>query len=143
MPALSQRPLLLSALIAAVLPVAAGAQNSSITVSASVQPRPLTLIDASLTANPGELRIHVDGCGSGALTVDVRSATGAQRASRAALDATATCMRRSVLLKLPAGIAGVEAFVVTLVQSQSLLSPAFAQFVVPASLVRERAGVAY
>lgn len=129
--------------LAVALPAAARAQNTTIPVSATVQPRPLMLVDAALTAVPGELRVRVDGCGSGALSVDVRTADATRRTSRAVLGSTSICTTRTVLVRLPTTVTGAQAFVVTLEQSQSLISPAFAQFVVPASSVATRPSVAY
>lgn len=125
------------------MPAAAHAQNATISVSATVQPRPLMLVDAALTAVPGELRVRVDGCGSGALSVDVRTAESTRRASRAVLESSSICTTRTVMLQLPTAVTGAKAFVVTLEQSQSLISPAFAQFVLPATSVAARASVAY
>lgn len=129
--------------LAVATPAAARAQNATIPVSATVLPRPLMLVDAALTAVPGELRVRVDGCGSGALSVDVRTAESTRRSSRAVLESTSICSMRTVTLQLPMAVTGAQAFVVTLEQSQSLISPAFAQFVLPATSVATRASVAY
>lgn len=129
--------------LAVATPAAARAQNATIPVNATVLPRPLMLVDAALTAVPGELRVRVDGCGSGALSVDVRTAESTRRSSRAVLESTSICSMRTVTLQLPMAVTGAQAFVVTLEQSQSLISPAFAQFVLPATSVATRASVAY
>lgn len=134
---------LLLAALGSSLPLTARAQEASIFVTATVQARPLTLVDAALTAVPGELRVRFDGCGSGALTMDVRTTEGTQRRSRAVIEPSTTCTARSVVLRLPANLTGAGAVVVTLEQSQAMISPAFAQFVVPASALVRRAGVAY
>ena len=147
MPSMTRSSLSLCAvsclLLTMAMPEATHAQNASITVSATVQPRPLMVVDAALTAVPGELRVRVDGCGSGALSVDVRTAESTHRSARAVLERTSVCDTRTVMLQLPTAVTGAQAFVVTLEQSQSLISPAFAQFVVPASLVSTRTSVAY
>lgn len=125
------------------MPEATHAQDASIAVSATVQPRPLLLIDVAWTAVPGELRVRVDGCGPGALSVDLRTAESVRRTSRSVLESTSLCAMRTVLLQLPSAVSGALEFVVTLEQTQSLISPAFTQFVVPASTVSGRSAVAY
>lgn len=147
MPSISRSPLvpcIASCFVLAVAtPEETRAQNASIMVSATVQPRPLMLIDAGWTAVPGELRVRVDGCGPGALSVDLRTAASVRRMSRSVLESTNGCAMRTVMLQLPTASAGALDFVVTLEQSQSLLSPAFAQFVVPAGTLVTRSVVAY
>ena len=125
------------------MPEATHAQDASIAVTATVQPRPLLLIDVAWTAVPGELRVRVDGCGPGALSVDLRTAESVRRTSRSVLESTSLCAMRTVLLQLPSAVSGALDFVVTLEQTQSLISPAFTQFVVPASTVSSRSVVAY
>ncbi len=129
--------------LAVATPAPAYAQNATIPVSATVLPRPLMLVDAALTAVPGELRVRIEGCGSGALSVDVRTAESTRRASRAVLESTNICTTRTVLVQLPTAVTGAQDFVVTLEQSQSLISPAFAQFVIPAGTVATRDSIAY
>ena len=135
-----------AALLLVAVPRATQAQSASSTVmaSATVLARPLTLLAMAWTAVPGELRIQLDGCGSGALTVDAHSASTTTRTSRLALDATTGCGMRAVTVQLPRSIQGAQEYVVTLQQSDALLSPAFAQFTLPASAVRAtRASVGY
>lgn len=132
------RPLLVAlTLLTVATPRLTQAQNSagSVAISATVMARPLTLLAMAWTPVPGELRIQLDGCGSGALTVDARSAGTSTRTSRLPLDATTGCGSRSVTVQLPLGIQGAQEYVVTLQQSDALLSPAFAQFTLPASAV--------
>jgi hypothetical protein len=123
----------LSASVAMLLPAALLAQNASIAVSATVRARPLTLLSAARTTVPGELLVKFDGCGGGAIAVDTHTATATRRTSRVVLAATTNCTARTVALQLPSDAAGTVSWVVTLEQSDTLLSPAFAQFVVPAT----------
>lgn len=125
------------------VPAAAQGQNASIAATATVQARPLTLLGAALTSVRGELRVRVDGCGSGALAVDVRTGEATHRASRAVVHSTSACTTREVTLQLPTDVPGALAYVVTLEQSHALMSPAFAQFVVPLSALGPRTTLAY
>ncbi len=111
------------------------AQNGSIQATATVLGRPLSLLDVSRTAVPGELRMRIDGCGAGAITVDSRDAGGAlRRNTRLALPASAGCGVRSVAVQLSVPTNATEAFLVSLEQSSGMVSPSFAQFVVPAAV---------
>lgn len=125
------------------VPAAAQGQNASIAATATVQARPLTLLGAALTSVRGELRVRVDGCGSGALAVDVRTGDGTLRASRSVVHGTSACATREVTLQLPTDAPGALAYIVTLEQSHALMSPAFAQFVVPLSALGPRTTLAY
>ena len=133
----------LCAIAAVATPVVVRAQNASIAVSATVQSRPLTLLGAFRTDVPGELVVRLDGCGNGAIAVDERTATATRRSSRVVLDASASCTARSVTLHLPTAAIGASSFLVTLEQSDALLSPSFAQFVVPATNAGTRTTLAY
>ena len=125
------------------VPAAAQGQNASIAATATVQARPLTLLGAALTSVRGELRVRVDGCGSGALAVDVRTGDGTHRASRSVVHGTSACATREVTLQLPTDAPGALAYIVTLEQSHALMSPAFAQFVVPLSALGPRTTLGY
>ena len=135
--------LVMGAVIAIAVPGTARAQNASIGVRATVQARPLSVMDAVRTSVPGELVVRVEGCGSGALAVDARTAARTIRTSRVVLDAGAGCGARHVLLHLPTQTRGVLAYVVTLEQSDALMSPSFAQFVLPAAGAGPRTTLAY
>lgn len=137
MPPFCRALLVASVLLPVATPRVTQAQNSagSIAISATVMARPLTLLAMAWTAVPGELRIQLDGCGSGALTVDARTAGSSTRTSQQPLDATTGCGTRSVTVHLPLGIQGAQEYIVTLQQADALLSPAFAQFTLPASAV--------
>lgn len=114
----------------------ATAQNGSILASARVLPRPLSLMDVARSAVPGELQLRIEGCGSGAVTVDSRLSGGTVRRDlRLALPATSACGPRTVAVRLVPPSAAVTDFVVSLEQSDAMLSPSFAQFVVPATRV--------
>ncbi|MDZ7631887.1 MAG: hypothetical protein U5K74_11235 [Gemmatimonadaceae bacterium] len=117
------------------MPAVAAAQNGSIVASATVRPRPLTLLGVARTATPGELRLRIDGCGSGSISVDSRMAGGATvRTVQVPLTAASGCGERSVTLSLAQhGGVGPGTFVVSLAQADAMLSPSFAQFVVPAA----------
>ena len=145
MPCLRRLLPAVSALLIVAMPFAARAQSasSSVVATATVLARPLTLLAMSWTAVPGELRIQLDGCGTGAITVDARTAGATTRTSRLSLDASRSCSTRSVAVQLPRGILGAPQYVVTLQQSDALLSPAFAQFTVPASPITARTSVTY
>jgi hypothetical protein len=126
-----------------LLPGVALGQNAGIVATATVQPRPLTLRGVALTAVPGELRVRLDGCGSGALAVDVRTVTGTRQTSRAILAATPQCSTRDVTLQLPTNVAGAQAWVVTLQQSDALISPSFAQLILPVTALGARASLGF
>ena len=121
--------------VATPRPAQAQSAVGSVVASATVLARPLTLLAMSWTAVPGELRIQLDGCGSGALTVDTHSASSTTRSSRHTLDSTLDCGSRAVSVQLPRSIEGALEYIVTLQQSDALLSPAFAQFTLAASTV--------
>ncbi len=123
---------LASAALCALLPATAQAQNSSVTASATVLPRPLVLVGVARTSVPGELRIRIDGCGNGALTVDSRKVNTTLRTARVVLAATGVCGARDVTLQLTAGANTLD-FLVSLEQSDALVSPSFAQIVIPAA----------
>jgi hypothetical protein len=121
--------------VAAPRPAQAQSGVGTVVASATVLARPLTLLAMSWTAVPGELRIQLDGCGSGALTVDTHSASATTRTSRLTFDATPGCGSRAVSVQLPRSSDGALEYVVTLQQTDALLSPAFAQFTLAASTV--------
>jgi hypothetical protein len=130
-------------LVGAVLsPASAEAQNSTIAVTATVLPRPLMLQGALRTGVPGELLIQLDGCGAGAITVDTRNSTTTRRASRMVLNPGAACTARTVTVKLPASVDALS-YLVTLERSDALISPVFAQIVIPVAAVGPRASTAY
>ena len=133
----------LCAAVALLAPAVVRAQNSSIAISATVQARPLTLLGAFRTAVQGELLVRLDGCGNGAIAVDERTATVTRRSSRVVLNASANCTTRMVTLHLPSAAPSVSSFLVTLEQSDALISPSFAQFVVPATNAGTRTTLAY
>ena len=130
----------LCGVIAITVPGMTQAQNASISVGATVRARPLTLLAAARTSAPDELAVRLYGCGRGAIAVDARTATATKRTSRIVLDASTDCAARTVTLYLPSG---AREYVVTLEQSDALISPAFAQFVVPAAVAVSRATVAF
>ncbi len=129
-------PMLFSAALLVCLPTTARAQNASVAATATVQPLALAVLNVSRTSVPGELLVRVAGCGAGAVTVDVRTATGMIRRTRLPLTATTTCMPRQVRLQLSEPATAAIEYLVSLEQSDKLPSPSFSQFVVPASLVR-------
>lgn len=132
MPRLHPVPWLVSAALCTLPLATAQAQSSSIMTSATVLPRPLVLVGVSRTAVPGELRVRIDGCGNGALTVDTRSASTTLRTSRVQLSAHDTCGARDVTVQLTAAANTLD-FLVSLEQSDTLVSPSFAQIVIPAA----------
>ena len=123
-------------------PAATRAQNSSIAVTATVLPRPLTLQGAMRTGVPGELLVGLAGCGTGAITIDARNATATRRASRLVLDGSSGCAARAVTVRLPSDPDAVS-YLVTLQQSNALISPVFAQILIPAAASGPRASLAY
>ncbi len=130
----ARRSPLAACIIAGVLLPATGwAQNSAVVATATVVASPLAVASVSRTAVPGELSVAIDGCGSGAVTVDSRGDTGTARSARIPVPRSPGCARRNVSVQLPLGDTGVREFLVSLEQGDSLLSPSFAQFVVPAS----------
>ena len=133
----------LCAVVALMAPSMVRAQNASISISATVQARPLTLLSAFRTAVPGDLALRLDGCGNGAIVVDERTANATRRASRVVIDASASCAARIVTLHLPTAPAAGSSLLVTLSQSDALISPSFAQFIVPATNAGTRASLAY
>ncbi len=129
------RHLSLSACAAALLwcvPATASAQSGSISVSATVLPRPLSIVDVSRTAIPGELRVRIDGCARGVLTVNARSATASVRTARHEIGAGGSCGMRTVAIQLTAASPGTIDYLVSLEQTDALLAPSFAQFIVSA-----------
>jgi hypothetical protein len=117
---------------------------AAITVSATVLPRPLTLLGASLTPIAGELQVRLDGCAGGGLSVDGHSTGGMRRIARQVLAASVPCeSSRMITFRLPPASAGVYEYVVTLDQSESQLSPAFTQFVVPAAVLNPRTALGH
>ena len=118
------------------------AQNASIAATATVLARPLTMYGAMRSSIAGELLVRLDGCGTGAITIDAQSGTGTRRASRMVLDTRSGCHARTVSLPLPAG-RGAVSYLVTLEQTNALISPVFAQVVVPAAGVGPRTSLAY
>ena len=133
----------LCGVIAITVPGLTQAQNASISIGATVRARPLTLLAAARTSAPDELAVRLDGCGRGAIAVDARTATATKRTSRIVLDANTDCAARTVTLHLPIGTRDALDYVITLQQSEALISPAFAQFVVPAAVAGSRATVAF
>jgi hypothetical protein len=134
MSCLRQLPLVASIVLSCALPQSVAAQNTGIVASATILARPLSVAGLAWTAVPGELRISVDGCGSGALTVDAQSATGTTRVTRLVLASTADCRRRNVALQLPVGTAsGPQPYLVTLEHADVRTAPGFVQFSVIAS----------
>lgn len=135
MPSLRVAVVTAGAVVCLLSPVRAVAQNGSILATASVLARPLSLVDVSRTAVPGELLLRIEGCGSGAITVDSRDVGGAsRRTARLTLRAADGCGVRSVAVQLALPSTATEAFLFSLEQSHALLSPSFAQFVVPAAV---------
>jgi hypothetical protein len=130
------RSLVASAALCLLLPATAAAQQSTIVATATVRARPLSLLDVSRTALPGELRVRIAGCGAGALTVDARSLGGALlRTARLTIAASTECGTRSLTVLLPNPASSASEFLVSLEQSDAMLSPSFSQFVVPAAVV--------
>jgi hypothetical protein len=130
------RSLVASAALCLLLPGTAAAQQSTIVASATVRARPLSLLDVSRTTLPGELRVRIAGCGTGALTVDARGLRGALlRTARHTITASAACGTRSHTVQLPDPASSATEFLVSLEQSDAMLSPSFSQFVVPAAAV--------
>jgi hypothetical protein len=111
-------------------PTAAIAQSGSITATATVLPRPLSILDVSRTAVPGEFRVRIDGCARGALTVDARGASASVRTARHVIEAGGTCGVRTVAIRLTAAAQGTIDYLVSLEQSDAWQAPSFAQFVV-------------
>ena len=138
-------PLLSGAIALLWLPTAARAQNGSTAVTARVQALPLSVVDVTRTAVPGELVVRVAGCGAGAMTVDARTASGTIRTARLPLPATGGCTTRDVRIHLSEPSTTASEFLVSLEQSDRLLAPSFSQFVVPASVARHgsRSSLAY
>lgn len=140
-------PLLVaSTLLIVAAPRAMRAQSNTAGVMASavVLSRPLSLRTMAWTGVPGELRIQLDGCGSGALTVDARAGASLTRFSRLPLDASGGCGPRAVTVHLPLRTPDAEEYIVTLQHFDALHSAAFAQFALPATAVtRTRTTVGY
>jgi len=138
-------PMLSSAVVLLWLPTTALAQNGSVAVTAMVQSLPLSVVDVTRTAVPGELLVRVAGCGAGAMTVDARTASGTIRTARLALPATGACPTRDIRVQLSEPSMTAIEFLVSLDQSDRLLAPSFSQFVVPASVARHgsRSSLAY
>lgn len=129
-------PVLYSAVLLLWVPATARAQNGVIAATATVQALPLSLIGVTRTTVPGELRLRIQGCGAGAITVDARTAAGTVRTLRLPLLATNACAPRDITIQLSEASGTTSEYLVSVDQSNSLLSPSFAQFVVPASLTR-------
>ena len=129
-------------LVGIATPCASHAQDGSVAATATVIGRPLTLSTVTATASPALLRVRLDGCGSGAISVEARGADGqAARLSRVQVEASATCAARDILLPLLRGAdAGVTQFEVSLSHSNVLVSPAFQQFVVTTAAAGAGAG---
>ncbi len=117
-------------MLAACAPVAASAQSGTIVATATVLSRPLSIRDASRTAVPGELRVRVEGCTRGALTVDARTATGSIRTATHLIDGGGHCGLRTIAVQLTAAVPGTLEYLVSLEQTDALQAPSFAQFVV-------------
>jgi hypothetical protein len=113
-------------------PTAAIAQSGSIIATATVLPRPLSILEISRTAIPGEFRVRIDGCAHGALTVDARSATASVRTARHVIEAGGNCGVRTVAIRLTAAAQGTIDYLVSLEQSDAWQAPSFAQFIVSA-----------
>jgi hypothetical protein len=138
-------PAVLGAFALLCLPKGSGAQQGAVTVTATVQPLPLSLVDVRSTALPGELRVRVVGCGEGALTVDAITTAGPIRTDRVTVPASGNCSARDVSIQLAGTTSDVADYLVSLDHSNRLLAPSFSQFVVSASVVRQkpRSSVAY
>lgn len=129
-------------LASVAVPCAAQAQHGAIVASATVIARGLTLRTVTAHADPALLRLRVDGCGAGVISIDARHADGqVTRVSRVQVDASPGCTERDVMLPLlRRDDQGVAFFDVTLSQTNALVSPAFQQFVVAAAATRAGAG---
>lgn len=125
-----------SAVLLLWVPATARAQHGVIAATATVQARPLSLIGVTRTSVPGELRLRIAGCGAGAISIDARTAAGTVRTGHVPLPATGACAPRDITVQLSAPSTTASEYLVSLDQSDTLLSPSFAQFVVPASLTR-------
>jgi hypothetical protein len=119
------------------------AQNASVMATATVLARPLTILGLALTAVPGELQVRLDGCGTGALTVDARTQGDPVRTSRAAVTATPACGPRTQMVNLPIALTTAVEYIVTLEQSNALLSPSFSQVTLAARATSPRTTLAY
>ena len=127
------------------MPAALLAQHGSITATATVLPRPLSLIAVERTTSPGELLVRVVGCAAGTLTVDTRTEVTLQRSARVAIGAGRDCGPRSIPLTVAAGASTPLEFIVSLEQSDALLAPSVTQVVIPATVSRRttRSALAY
>lgn len=125
-------------LLPAVAPLTAGAQQGSIVTTATVVARPLMLRAVEHDVVPGRLRVTVDGCGTGALTVHARAIAGlAVRLTQQVITASARCERQEFLVTLTSEpTSGTESWDVALVQGDGLLAPAVSQFVISAAATR-------
>jgi hypothetical protein len=123
----------LGAVLSTAPALAAQSASGEILVSAQVSARPLSIVGVSRTALPGTLLVTVAGCGTGTLSVDAQAPTQARRTATVRLEVTDACAPRPVLLTLAADRPDVASYLITLEQSTAMLSPAFTQFVVPAS----------
>ena len=134
MSCLRQLPLAASIVLSGALPHCLVAQHAGIIASATILARPLTVAGLAWTAVPGELRISVDGCGSGALTVDAQTAIGTTRVTRVVVASTDECRQRTVALQLPVdALSGQQPYLVTLEHADVRTAPGFVQFRVFAS----------
>lgn len=113
------------------MPAALMAQNGSITATATVLPRPLSLLTVARTASPGELLVQVVGCAAGTLTVDTRTEAALHRSARVAIGAGRDCSPRRIPLQVAVGAGTPLEFIVSLEQSDALLAPSVTQVVVP------------
>ncbi|MES3034993.1 MAG: hypothetical protein V4813_13425 [Gemmatimonadota bacterium] len=124
--------------VAAARPASA---QSTIVATATVVGRPLMLRGVTIVGEPATLRVMVDGCGRGALTVDGRSpVAGMTRVHRQLVPASPRCERRELLVTLPSALRGDEAaWEVALVQDDGLLAPSVSQIVLSAGATRAAA----
>ena len=114
------------------LPLGAHAQESSVVASATVVGRPLTIRQVAGTVSGLVLRVQLEGCGGGALTIDARhSDLRERRVANQTVTPGVDCRFRDFLLPLGADSADVTEYVVSLSQPNALLAPAVSQIVVP------------
>jgi hypothetical protein len=140
----SRRSLLVPCLLLGMMaPRTVLAQNASVMATATVLARPLTILGLALTAVPGELQVRLDGCGTGALTVDARLQGDPVRTSRTTVSATPACGPRSQVVALPIALTTAVEYIVTLEQSNALLSPSFSQVTLAARATTPRTTLGY
>lgn len=122
------------------------AQQAAIITTATVQGRPLVLQSVSVvrgTQGP-RLRIRVDGCGAGTISVTTGTTTSARadagtRRDHALQPDTPGCAPRDLLLDV-LDDAGLQELVVTLRQDDRFGTPAFAQVRIAGAALRAARG---